>query len=433
MVSRYTKEFQVPPDFPAVLKAFSREVLRKGPGNIYEFGAEYFAGELEALGLQAAGGMLTAEQLEIQLRSAFDKADVDKSGKLSLQEFKMAIEKEETFGPLDMAEKLRLLKDVDVDGDGEIDYQEFLPLALDFHATRAMQAELRAQKDAAYDKAEAYLIKGMTSDELQDVMEDIFKKADHDGSGELSIAEFQECLRSSELGLKKKEIEMSLWAADTNQDGSVSFLEFAPICESLLIMIMKEEIMKKQAPEELTSELLGLFEAADADGTGKLPLAEIRAVLQSADLGLTRVQLHTVLAEALYDDDALVAYDSFAATGAGVIARLLDVSVQAQTAAMLAQSGAASMVHGYDAAGVSGLLLEACTAKDTLGSGLLTLADMREALSGSALGLSDKEVRALLSAIDADASGAVAYKAVVDGAFKILRHMSNMSVQASSY
>ena len=40
--TKYGKDFAVPKDFPSVLKAFTREVLRSQPDNIYEFGASYF-------------------------------------------------------------------------------------------------------------------------------------------------------------------------------------------------------------------------------------------------------------------------------------------------------------------------------------------------------------------------------------------------------
>ena len=43
MVSKYGNEFSVPQEFPSVLKAFTREILRSQPGNIYEFGAAYFS------------------------------------------------------------------------------------------------------------------------------------------------------------------------------------------------------------------------------------------------------------------------------------------------------------------------------------------------------------------------------------------------------
>jgi hypothetical protein len=45
--SKYTVDAKVPPEFPLVLKAFTREVLRAQPTNIYEFGAQYFRQQLE--------------------------------------------------------------------------------------------------------------------------------------------------------------------------------------------------------------------------------------------------------------------------------------------------------------------------------------------------------------------------------------------------
>lgn len=46
--------FRVPKEFPSVLKAFSREVLRNNPADIYEFGASYFAELLDQV--RARGG-----------------------------------------------------------------------------------------------------------------------------------------------------------------------------------------------------------------------------------------------------------------------------------------------------------------------------------------------------------------------------------------
>ena len=43
MSERYQRAFAVPEDFPALLKTFTREILRAQPENLYEFGARYFA------------------------------------------------------------------------------------------------------------------------------------------------------------------------------------------------------------------------------------------------------------------------------------------------------------------------------------------------------------------------------------------------------
>jgi len=42
MSSKFAKQYQVPPEFPEILKDFAREVLRNQPANINEFAAKYF-------------------------------------------------------------------------------------------------------------------------------------------------------------------------------------------------------------------------------------------------------------------------------------------------------------------------------------------------------------------------------------------------------
>ena len=94
MVSKYGKDFTVPKDFPSVLKAFTREVLRSQPGNIYEFGAAYFSELIDqsqsAIG-HGAQERLTPEQMEQVLVQLFREADVDGNNVLSLPEFKVIL------------------------------------------------------------------------------------------------------------------------------------------------------------------------------------------------------------------------------------------------------------------------------------------------------------------------------------------------------
>ena len=93
-MSNYGREFKVPKEFPSVLKAFTREVLRAQPENIYQFGSEYFsellmqaaqAAEAEASGVRR----LSPDELRELLTGMFHEADADGSGALSMQEFKV--------------------------------------------------------------------------------------------------------------------------------------------------------------------------------------------------------------------------------------------------------------------------------------------------------------------------------------------------------
>lgn len=40
--SNYSKEFVIPPEFPEILRGFTREVLRAQPKDINKFAYEYF-------------------------------------------------------------------------------------------------------------------------------------------------------------------------------------------------------------------------------------------------------------------------------------------------------------------------------------------------------------------------------------------------------
>ena len=92
--SKYGKQYSVPKEFPSVLKAFTREVLRSQPTDIWEFGAQYFsemlAQEEAAAATEAsAPRRLSPEELRELLDSIFREADVDGSGALSMTEFKV--------------------------------------------------------------------------------------------------------------------------------------------------------------------------------------------------------------------------------------------------------------------------------------------------------------------------------------------------------
>ena len=92
MVSKYGQDFQIPKDFPSVVKAFTREVLRSQPENIYEFGEQYFQNLLnqsQSANADSGTERLTPEQMEAKLIALFHEADTDGSGALSLQEFKV--------------------------------------------------------------------------------------------------------------------------------------------------------------------------------------------------------------------------------------------------------------------------------------------------------------------------------------------------------
>lgn len=466
MVSKYSKEFEVPKDFPSVLKAFSREVLRNQPENIYEFGAEYFATLLSEAAAQEAGTggtaqeRLTPEQLEGLLKDLFKEADTDQSGALSMKEFKEVIR----LANLGLSDREvgRLLAEADVNQDGEIDYEEFVPIAVDLVQGLYARMESAAEDEVAAVQAQQeaeLLIRGMDKAELQKIMMDVFNKADADGSGQLSLAEFQTCIKEADLGLTRREINVLMTQVDVDGSGYVEYSEFAPLCFEILTKILREELVDAlRPPTELEAGLYALFSEHDAEKGGVLPLATLRDLVKTADLGLTRLQIHTVLAEAEENADGLVSYATFAHRASSVIYKLLDPKMMKERKAALAGAAAAT-VNGAPLAPPSpppevpapppsrspfsrrppsaGLsedelaqqLMAAFVERDSVGAGTLPVAELRGALSSwqTGSGGSEKDLVALMSAVEVDQFNNVEYAPLAAYAFRILSHMQSFS------
>merc|ERR1719446_748735 len=87
-------------------------------------------------------------------------------------------------------ETKRVMGEADFNDDGEISYEEFIPLAVDLVQTMYAKLEAEAartqEEDEARQEAQNCLLHGMTKEEVEAVMTDIFRKSDADGSGALS-------------------------------------------------------------------------------------------------------------------------------------------------------------------------------------------------------------------------------------------------------
>ena len=59
----------------------------------------------------------------------------------------------------------------------------------------------------------------MTKDELEMKMRSVFEHFDADSNGVLSRKEFKNCLKASQLGFTRREINLMLSAVDFNDDG----------------------------------------------------------------------------------------------------------------------------------------------------------------------------------------------------------------------
>lgn len=63
---------------------------------------------------------------EEHLRNAFAMFDMDGSGKIDAKEILQLLSGEDFKDEIDMDQVLDVIREVDVDGDGEVDFEEFL-------------------------------------------------------------------------------------------------------------------------------------------------------------------------------------------------------------------------------------------------------------------------------------------------------------------
>ncbi|KAJ1627192.1 hypothetical protein T492DRAFT_1026734 [Pavlovales sp. CCMP2436] len=436
MASKYKAEFDVPKEFPSVLKAFTREILRYQPENIYEFGASYFQDLLKAhaaAGTPDAKQRLSPQELEQLLRQLFVEHDADGNGHLDHREFRELLNSA-NMG-LSPKEVKRILAEADENEDGRIEYTEFIPIAIDL--VQAMYAKIDAATEkeslnaAAREAAEVHMLHGMPREALEAIMGDIFHKADLDGSGTLSRREFMSCLKEADLGLKRKEINLIMGEIDDDDDGMVSYGEFVPLCYQILVEILKDELLASQkTASQLEEFLLDVMSSTDPAGSGMLSPVAIKDLIRLADFGLTRLQIHTVLAEAEEDEEGMVAYAAFAPVAADLIYRLLDSEAQASkleaVRALTAPGGAHSLVHNLDERAMGEALTDIFEQADTVQSSSLAKGTVRQLLVQSDLGFTPKEVQCLLSSADVDVDGFVMYHSL---ALEAHRQLAYLAVQ----
>merc|ERR1712159_440260 len=133
-----------------------------------------------ARGAKKKGG-LTEEQME-EIREAFGLFDGDQSGAIDVRELKAAMR---ALGFEVKNEELKkMVSDVDNDGNGTIEFSEFLQ----------MMTGKMGEKDSREDIEKVFkLFDGENTDDEE--LQDMINQADRDGDGEINIDEFYRIMK----------------------------------------------------------------------------------------------------------------------------------------------------------------------------------------------------------------------------------------------
>ena len=271
--------------------------------------------------------------------------------------------------------------------------------------------------------------------QVEDVMLEIFEKSDLDGSGALSLQEFRKCCKDADIGLTKKEINILMHQSDVDGDGQITYEEFVPLCFEMLTEILKDELLaEKRSPTELEVFLTEVWKEADYNDTGVLSPIELKDSLRRADLGLSRLQIHSVLSEFEFDEHGMCDFSKFAAKAAELIYRLVDPAeqmVRYDQIEQLRERTDFTIVHGLGQADIESVLRQEFATYDTEGKDELAVVTVTTALKSSQLALSSGEVSAIMSAAEMTASGGVDYISLSSYAFYVLQYLAQQAALSS--
>ena len=204
------------------------------------------------------------------LQQAFRRMDSDRDGRLSKEEFRKGIE---TRLKLKMAPKLTeaVISRADVDGDGFIDYEDFL-------------ASFRDKGDE--NRGEA-LADGMPDVEICRVVLDMhqgnvgaaFEEMDTDKDGRLSADELRTGLKKSGVNISHMRVERLMEAMDEDNNRFVDYREFLKFFSQVDITTLSRSKFDKIGLEvaavcerlrEKFDDAKQAFHAFDKDSDGRL-------------------------------------------------------------------------------------------------------------------------------------------------------------------
>ena len=278
--------------------------------------------ESEQTALKSLVSALGNEEGRAELKALFATLDKDGDGKVTSKEWGSSLSKNKElmgkyFGGSSMQEIGKAFKRLDLNGDGELDWEEFLhgaevqaaSLGVDFAPIRGADAALqrRPAADESEQTALKSLVSALGSEEGRAELKALFATLDKDGDGKVTSKEWGSSLsKNKELmgkyfgGSSMQEIGKAFKRLDSNGDGELDWeeflhgaevqaaslgVDFAPIRGADAALQSRpaadeseqaalKSLVSALGSEEGRAELKALFATLDKDGDGKVTSKE---------------------------------------------------------------------------------------------------------------------------------------------------------------
>ena len=143
-----------------------------------------------------------SEEKITEFRAAFELFDKDRDGSITTKELGTVMR---NLGQNPSEEELKqMIREVDLDGSGTIDFKEFLCL----------------------------MVKKMKGNDTEEELLEAFKVFDRDGNGYITSHELRHIMTNLGEGLSPEEVEEMIREADLDNDGQIDYDEFVKMMMS---------------------------------------------------------------------------------------------------------------------------------------------------------------------------------------------------------
>jgi len=189
---------------------------------------------------------MSEEELQAALENVFIAHDTSGNGVLEQTEFARCVADLGRSLNLDRRVAFELFKAVDVNGDGGVEWREFVGPAVHIifsnlcEEMNAAEAAAVEDEDALRNQVIQELLNGMSNEDLEEALRSMFEAVDTDGSGKVDVKELRTGLQQMGLKLSDQDLNCMIYEMDIDGDGLLSLQEFLPMAFDMLVSVMMQ-------------------------------------------------------------------------------------------------------------------------------------------------------------------------------------------------
>ncbi|CAM9232845.1 unnamed protein product, partial [Ectocarpus fasciculatus] len=377
-----------------------------------------------------------------RLSKMFEEYDTEHRGYLTYAEFEALMSK------IDIgisSQELRfVISEADENQNGFVDYNEFIPLAVDmilaFHS-RTRATESQTQLEVSVDDEVLHQLSKSNIDATASLALEKIRAADTRNSGTIRPAELRRILKGisakdAASGLSDSEIAMVIQSLGRDPFGKIVYSNFAETLREVCFNSLRNMIIQSQG-SDLQNYLTELFKTEEArvllesgeteptSFTGLLPFRTIITLMSgSSRLSLSRLQV-MVIASSAEIEDGNVNYYKFAPAAAKTIELMFQPHILRQRAELI-ETTELSPTHLLNGASPEEFLRKLRTlfsSYDLGKTGQLNPRQFRAIMDSMDLQLTPGEIMALMSSADTDNSGGIDFDEFAEFCMTNLLHL----------